>query len=157
MTILDLLNKYGIELTKQGSLFVAFCPFHRDENRPNFTVYPATDSYFCYTCSKGGDAIAFLAAMENITREQASFRMYSDLSFLLDKLNKTPEEAAYNDTVALQVANHFRSFLFEKPSLLSDVKNIMKDVDLRLSKPVSRQDAINIVLDVSTRLNDLRV
>lgn len=155
MKILDLITRYNIEVIKQGNLYVAFCPFHRDENRPNFTVYPATDSYFCYTCSKGGDAIAFLANIENISREQATFKLYSNLSYLIDKLNKEPEEPAYNDAVAIQVAPHFRTYLYNNPTKLSAVKKIMEDVDKKLSQNLSRKEAIDVVANVSERLNNV--
>lgn len=157
MKILDLINKYGIELTKQGNIHVGFCPFHRDENRPNFTVYPATDSYFCYTCSMGGDAISFLSKIENISREQATHKLYSDLSYLIEKLNKQPEEVPYNDSVSLQVASFFRHYLFIHPERLEAVKKLMEEVDMKLSRNVSRQDAISIVASVGESLNKLGV
>lgn len=153
MKILDLINKYNIEVVKQGNLYVAFCPFHRDENRPNFTIYPTTDSYFCYTCSIGGDAISFISRIENISREEASLRLYSDLSYLLEKLNKTPEPLPYNDTVALQVSHLFRRALYARPEKLEEIKIVMQDVDRKLVKSLTHEDAINLVADVNKKLN----
>lgn len=155
MNILEIMEKYGLELTKQGDLYVTFCPFHRDENRPNFTVYEKTDSWFCYTCSEGGDPIKFLAKMENISRAEATQRMYSDLQYLIDKINKVPEEAPYNDTIAIQAAKKFRTFLYEHPERLSQVKTIMKDFDNQLGRNLDRVTSIELVDRITTLLNTL--
>jgi len=48
-----------IDLTQIGGLYRAYCPFHNDSD-PSFTVYPETNSYFCFGCDKGGDIISFL-------------------------------------------------------------------------------------------------
>lgn len=37
---------------------VYFCPFHNDNNTPNFTVYP-DGGYKCYACEESGDVISF--------------------------------------------------------------------------------------------------
>src|SRR5208283_1857584 len=132
MNILDLMDKYDLELTQQGDLFVTFCPFHRDENRPNFTVYPKTDSYFCYTCGEGGNAIHFFSRMENITYEQARQKLFSDVSYLLERLNKPPEEKYYNEMANLQISKIIHIFLTGHKELLSQVKEIMKEVDDKL-------------------------
>jgi DNA primase len=35
------------------------CPFHDDQGHPNCTIYPQTNSFFCFACNKGGDVITF--------------------------------------------------------------------------------------------------
>lgn len=155
MNILDLMNKYELELTKQGDLYITFCPFHRDETRPNFTIYTKTDSWFCYTCSEGGDPIKFLAKMENISRAEATALMYSDLRYLIDKINKVAEEIPYNDVIALQAGKKFRAFIYEHPERLEHVKSIMKDFDNKLSRNLDRVTAIDIIDEITTQLNTL--
>ena len=152
MKILEIAQKYNIELTKQGNLYVGFCVFHEDENRPNFTIYPQTDSYFCYTCSKGGDAVDLFAKLENIPRAQAQYRLYSDLQVLRDKINKVPEEVPYNSVINFQISKQFKIFLVNNPQLLSEAMKVMEDIDSRLVKDVSREAAINLVTEVNTRL-----
>ena len=41
------------------------CPFH-NEKTPSFTVYPATQSFYCFGCGAGGDAITFVKKIENL-------------------------------------------------------------------------------------------
>ena len=54
-----------VNLRKRGSTFVGLCPFH-NEKTPSFTVYPDTNSYYCFGCGSGGDAITFIKNAENL-------------------------------------------------------------------------------------------
>lgn len=45
-------------LRRVGERWVARCPLPQHEDRsPSFTVYPETDSFFCFGCLAGGDVI----------------------------------------------------------------------------------------------------
>ena len=45
-------------LRKVGSSWVGRCPLSDHEDRsPSFTVYPETNTWFCYGCLRGGDVI----------------------------------------------------------------------------------------------------
>lgn len=57
---------YGVELRRMGRALVGRCPLHADNGRPNLHVYPDTDSWYCYRCQVGGDAIAFVRLCENV-------------------------------------------------------------------------------------------
>ena len=52
-------------LKRRGATLVGLCPFH-NEKTPSFTVYPATQSFYCFGCGAGGDAITFLKKIENL-------------------------------------------------------------------------------------------
>ena len=155
MKILELVEKYGLEVTKQGNLFVTYCPFHKDEHRPNFTIYEGTDSYYCYTCSKGGDAIDFFARMEKISYAEAKHRAGSDLSSLRNRICKTQVPKAYNDVVCIQVAEMFRHLVYVKPSKLVEIMKVMHHVDSALVRDITQDEAINLVFEVSSRLNSI--
>ena len=60
----ELVSDY-VDLKKQGHLSKGLCPFH-SEKTPSFVVYPDTNSYFCFGCSKGGDIITFIRDIENL-------------------------------------------------------------------------------------------
>jgi hypothetical protein len=46
------------QLRRVGEKWVARCPLPKHEDRsPSFTVYPDTDSFFCFGCLVGGDVI----------------------------------------------------------------------------------------------------
>jgi hypothetical protein len=48
----------GLHPRKIGVRFVILCPFH-EERHPSCTLYPETNSFYCYGCAAGGDVIAF--------------------------------------------------------------------------------------------------
>lgn len=60
----DIVSNY-VSLKKRGSNAIGICPFH-NEKTPSFTVYNDTQSFYCYGCATGGDAITFLQKIENI-------------------------------------------------------------------------------------------
>ncbi len=62
--IVDLINSY-VPLKRAGAQFRANCPFH-NEKSPSFYVNPARQSFHCFGCGKGGDAISFIRDYENL-------------------------------------------------------------------------------------------
>lgn len=60
----DVISTY-VTLKRRGATLVGLCPFH-NEKTPSFTLYPATQSFYCFGCGAGGDAITFLKKIENL-------------------------------------------------------------------------------------------
>ena len=50
---------YSGKLQKCGKTMRGLCPFHGDTNKPNFHIYPETNSWYCFACGQGGDNISF--------------------------------------------------------------------------------------------------
>lgn len=64
MDIEDVISTY-VTLKRRGATLVGLCPFH-NEKTPSFTVYLATQSFYCFGCGAGGDAITFVKKIENL-------------------------------------------------------------------------------------------
>lgn len=62
--IVDLVGSY-LPLKRAGSNFKTNCPFH-NEKTPSFMVNPGRQSYHCFGCGEGGNAIGFVMAYENM-------------------------------------------------------------------------------------------
>ena len=62
--IVDVISSY-VNLKRAGSNFQGLCPFH-SEKTPSFTVFPATQGYYCFGCGAGGDVITFVRQSENL-------------------------------------------------------------------------------------------
>ncbi len=62
--IVDLIGSY-VTLRRAGSNYSGSCPFH-SEKTPSFTVFPDSQSFFCFGCEAGGDAFTFIMRSENL-------------------------------------------------------------------------------------------
>ena len=62
--ISSLIGSY-VSLRRAGSNLKGLCPFH-SEKTPSFTVYPSENSFYCFGCGVGGDAITFIRKRENL-------------------------------------------------------------------------------------------
>lgn len=65
-------------LKRSGRCFVSICPLHK-ENKASFTIYPASNSFHCFGCGKGGDSIQFI-------RELHGFSFKEAVEFLSNKI-----------------------------------------------------------------------
>lgn len=54
-----------VSLKRAGSNLKGLCPFH-SEKTPSFTVYPQDNSFYCFGCGAGGNAITFIRKRENL-------------------------------------------------------------------------------------------
>ena len=54
-----------VNLKRAGRISKGLCPFH-GEKTASFTVYPDTQSYYCFGCGNGGDVITFIKNIENL-------------------------------------------------------------------------------------------
>jgi DNA primase len=57
-------------LRHSGDQLLGRCPLHEDKH-PSLHVYPETNSFHCFGCGVGGDALSFLEKRENLTFGQA--------------------------------------------------------------------------------------
>lgn len=73
--ILEVVARYGIELCAAGHALKGRCPFHADGGRPNLYVYPNSQSWYCFRCGLGGDAIAFVMRREGLSFLEACARL----------------------------------------------------------------------------------
>ncbi len=59
-----------VSLKRAGSNLKGLCPFH-SEKSPSFTVYPSSNSFYCFGCGVGGNAITFVERMEHLDYQDA--------------------------------------------------------------------------------------
>ncbi|MEG2769705.1 MAG: DNA primase [Oscillospiraceae bacterium] len=55
----------NVQLKHRGRTYSGLCPFH-NEKTPSFVVYPETQSFYCFGCGAGGDAITFTKNINNL-------------------------------------------------------------------------------------------
>ena len=81
-----------VNIKRAGRISKGLCPFH-GEKTPSFTVYPDTQSYYCFGCGSGGDVVTFIKNIENLDYLDA-------VKFLADRVGMdVPEENSYDNTL----------------------------------------------------------
>jgi DNA primase len=135
-TLMEVLQQYNMDLKKEGALFRIFCPFHDDTGKPNLTVYPDTDSWYCFACNVGGDASKFVSLIEGISYSQAEARVKGEaveVSELKDRLNTDTEQIqTFNNEINLLVSEYCRKYLKQNPMHADSVMDYLKEFDKEL-------------------------
>ena len=85
----DIVGGY-VNLKHAGSTLKGLCPFH-NEKTPSFTVYPASNSYYCFGCGSGGDVITFVRNAENLDYIEA-------VKYLSDRAGLNMPDDSYDDS-----------------------------------------------------------
>ena len=81
-----------IPLKRRGKNLVGLCPFH-NEKTPSFTVYPESQSFYCFGCGAGGEVISFIRRIENLDFSEA-------VRFLCDKSGMLMPSEGYDNSMA---------------------------------------------------------
>ncbi len=68
--IVDVVSQYVNLSKKSAQNLFGLCPFH-DEKTPSFSVSPHKQIFYCFGCSKGGDAINFIMGVEHMSYPEA--------------------------------------------------------------------------------------
>ena len=70
--LVALVRSRGIEMKKHGSKdWIGRCPFHADQETPNFIVSPDKGLFHCMVCGKAGNAIQFVQAHDGVSFRHA--------------------------------------------------------------------------------------
>jgi len=114
-----LISSY-VTLKRTGTNQKGLCPFH-SERTPSFTVYPQTQSYYCFGCGAGGNAIDFIMRIENLdfrdAVEQLADRSGITLPAWDDRSGESRETGVSRKRVLamnLEAAKFYRSMLFDE-------------------------------------------
>jgi DNA primase len=105
-----------IPLKRAGASYKGLCPFH-EEKTPSFIVTPQRQTFKCFGCGKGGDAISFVMAHENVDYPEA-IRILAERAGIPVKYKEGGKEGIGRDDVyrALEWAQgYFRSVLLKAP------------------------------------------
>ena len=81
-----------VNVKRRGRNLVGLCPFH-SEKTPSFTVYPDSQSFYCFGCGAGGDVVTFVRRMENLDYIEA-------VKFLAQRAGLAMPEDGYDDSYA---------------------------------------------------------
>jgi DNA primase len=120
VAILDVISEY-VTLKRAGGYHKGTCPFHH-EKTASFTVSPDKDIFYCFGCHVSGDAISFIAKIENCSQKDAakllsekySIELPQNISFELSE--KHTEEKNHYFAICKAVALWCHEQLLKNPS-----------------------------------------
>lgn len=87
----DVVSPY-VNLRRRGRLLIGLCPFH-NEKTPSFTVYPDTQSFYCFGCGVGGEIVTFIRRIENLDFAEA-------VKTLAERAGMTMPEDGFDMTIS---------------------------------------------------------
>ena len=112
--IVELIGSY-VNLKRAGSNYNGLCPYH-SERSPSFTVFPATQSFYCFGCGAGGDAITFAMRSENLDYPAAVEFLAKRAGITITMEDKEREGGISKKRILdmnLAAAKYFRACLFD--------------------------------------------
>ncbi len=89
--MVDIVGRY-IQLRRAGNAWKACCPFH-NEKTPSFSVNPARQTFKCFGCGVGGDAVKFIMMFENLDYPTALRRVADIYGIPVVEEEENPEMA----------------------------------------------------------------
>ncbi len=89
--IVEMVGRY-VQLRRAGNAWKACCPFHA-EKTPSFHVNPARQTFHCFGCGVGGDAVKFLMMFENLDYPTALRRIADMNGVAVIEEEENPEMA----------------------------------------------------------------
>ncbi|WP_052573920.1 DNA primase [Haloferula sp. BvORR071] len=88
--IVSVIESY-LNLKRAGAVYKALCPFH-NEKTASFQVNPQRQTFKCFGCQKGGDAITFVRDYENLTFSDAVKKLASRAGITVEEEAFDPKE-----------------------------------------------------------------
>ena len=89
--VVEIVGRY-IQLRRAGNAWKACCPFH-NEKTPSFSVNPARQTFKCFGCGVGGDAVKFIMMFENLDYPTALRRVADMNGIPIIEEEENPEAA----------------------------------------------------------------
>jgi DNA primase len=138
-TIKELVEEAGVKLVPIGeNIYRGSCPFHINVNTPSFTVYAATDSWFCFGESIGGDIYSFYSRLKGcsyrVSKEalDGSSNVLEEIVQTLDGIGVV-DEKDYRDELNFAVSKYCRDLMYRRPELVNKVMEFLKKMDKDLT------------------------
>ena len=146
--IVDIVSQ-ACELKRQGSRFVACCPFH-SEKTPSFMVEPGRGTWYCYgSCHEGGNAIKFVMKWQNMSFPEACRWLADKYGIQLeDEKKPTADEIRrQHKREALFAINDFASDIFLQNLNLPEAKQAVLKIKQRWGDSYPVELGIGFALD----------
>ena len=75
VTIVPVLDRYGVKLKKSGKELRGRCPIHRGDGADSFHVSTEKNVFHCFSCQAKGNVLDLVAAMEKCSVRDAGLKL----------------------------------------------------------------------------------
>ncbi len=118
---LDIVDIIGasVQLRKTGKTYLGFCPFHHNTRTPAFTVYPDSQSFYCFGCQASGTVFDFVMRQNGLEFRDALQLLAQKAGVTLHE--RTPEEQQQDQQhtrlldITTTAARYFNYLLLQHP------------------------------------------
>ncbi|MBE6850778.1 MAG: DNA primase [Ruminococcus sp.] len=151
----DITSAFGmyVNLKKRGRTHVCNCPFH-SEKTPSCTVFPDTQSFYCFGCGAGGDVITFTMKMENLSYIEAVRLLAQRCGMELPTEN--PEEArnARRRVRCLEINREAANFFYKQLISGKDKRGLEYFAQRKLQPAIVKKYGLGFAPDDWHQLRD---
>ena len=132
-----------VQLKKAGSSYKGLCPFH-NEKTPSFIVSPSRNSFHCFGCGKGGNAITFLMEVERLSFPEALKLLAEKANIELPKPQEREEDReGERQRERLIELNEFAAKLFHEKLLSAEGQTAR---DYFKGRGYNKEDAVKFLI-----------
>jgi DNA primase len=109
----------SVQLRKTGRSFLGFCPFHSNTRTPAFTVYPDTQSFYCFGCHAAGTVFDFVMRKQGLDFSEALQQLATRAGVQLKPRSEEEQQQDQQRTRLLDLtslaARYFNYILLQHP------------------------------------------
>jgi DNA primase len=143
---LEIIEEYGIELKPLGKeIYRGYCKIHDDRagGKPQFTYYSSSDSWYCFRCGIGGDAVRLVAEMEHLNYSDAKKKLIGTEAEQLEELKNNLESLdvdisqSYNLQLNFALRPRFRDLFYRYPEQSQNILMGLKALDEELKGEIN--------------------
>lgn len=143
-----------VQLKRQGRNQVCCCPFH-SERTPSFTVFPDTQSFFCFGCGAGGDAITFIMKAENLDFTEALKFLAERSGIEMPEYDNRSKQNAERRTRIYEMNRISANFFYKNLVQGKDKSGLKYFADRRLAPQTIKKYGLGYASDSWNELTDL--
>ncbi len=142
-----------VNLKKRGRTHVCNCPFH-SEKTPSCTVFPDTQSFYCFGCGAGGDVITFTMKMENLPYREAVRLLAQRCGMELPTENPEEERNARRRVRCLEINREAANFFYKQLISGNDKRGLQYFAERKLQPQIIKKYGLGYAPDDWSALRD---
>ena len=141
-----------VNLIRRGRHYVCNCPFH-SEKSPSCTIFPDTQSFYCFGCGAGGDVITWVRRMENLEFTDA-VKQLAEKSGLQVPNDREADRRAQLRTRILAINRETANFYFRNLIAGNDKRGLQYFVSRQLKPETIKKYGLGYAPDSWNTLTD---